>query len=76
MVGITAGASVFVYYARGDVYPLVTVPTVMGVFIGAVGGGRLAPRLRVAWLEQSLILLLLAMGVQMLLEGVGIHVMP
>jgi len=76
MVGITAGASVFVYYARGDVYPLVTVPTVMGVFIGAVGGGWLAPRLRVAWLEQSLILLLLAMGVQMLLEGVGIHVMP
>ena len=28
MVGITAAASVFVYYGRGDLYPLVVVPTV------------------------------------------------
>ena len=76
MVGITAGASVFVYYTRGDIYPLVTVPTAVGAFIGAAGGRRLASRLRVAWLRQALILLLLVIGAQMLLKGMGIHVLP
>ena len=76
MVGITAGASVFVYYTRGDIYPLVTVPTAVGAFIGAAGGRRLASRLRVAWLRQALIFLLLVIGAQMLLKGMGIHVLP
>jgi len=74
MVGITAGASVFVYYTRGDIHPLVTVPTVLGVFIGAMGGCRVAPHLRVAWLRQALIMLLLIIGIQMVLKGLGIDV--
>ena len=43
MVGITAAASAFVYFGRGDVYPLVAVPTALGVFTGAIAGARLAP---------------------------------
>ncbi|HIC87977.1 MAG TPA: sulfite exporter TauE/SafE family protein [Anaerolineae bacterium] len=74
MVGITAAASVFVYYGRGDIHPLVTVPTAMGVFLGAVGGARLAPRLRVSWLRQALVWLLVLIGIQMLLKGLGIYV--
>lgn len=74
MVGITAAASVFVYYSRGDVHPLVAVPTAISVFLGAMGGVRLAPRLRAAALRQALILLLLLLGVQMLLKGLNIHV--
>jgi len=36
----------------------------------------LASRLRVAWLRQALILLLLVIGDWMLLKGMGIHVLP
>lgn len=74
MVGITAAASVFVYYGRGDVHPLVAVPTAIGVFLGAMAGVRIAPHLRAAALRQALILLLVLLGIQMLLKGLNIHV--
>lgn len=69
MVGITAAASVFVYYGRGDIHPLVVIPTALGVFGGAMLGVYILPRLRVAWLRLALVGLLAFMGVQMLLRG-------
>jgi uncharacterized membrane protein YfcA len=69
MVGITAAASVFVYYGRGDIHPLVVIPTALGVFGGAMLGVYILPRLRVAWLRLGLIGLLIVMGIQMLLQG-------
>ncbi len=69
MVGITAAASIFVYYGRGDIYPLVVIPTALGVFTGATLGGFILPRLRVTWLRLALVGLLLIMGLQMLLRG-------
>ena len=69
MVGITAAASVFVYYGRGDIHPLVTIPTALGVFAGAMLGVYILPRLRAAWIRLGLIGLLLVMGIQMLLRG-------
>jgi uncharacterized membrane protein YfcA len=71
MVGITAAASVFVYYGRGDIHPLVVIPTALGVFLGAVSGVYVLPRLRVTWLRTALIGLLFIMGVQMLLKGIN-----
>ena len=35
MVGITAAASVFIYYGRGDIHPLIAVPVALG-FLGSV----------------------------------------
>ncbi|MBC7224488.1 MAG: TSUP family transporter [Anaerolineae bacterium] len=69
MVGVTASASFFVYYGRGDIHPLIAVPTALGVFAGALTGARLAPRLRAAWIRSALILLLLIIGAQMLWKG-------
>jgi uncharacterized membrane protein YfcA len=69
MVGITAAASVFVYYGRGDIHPLVVVPTALGVFAGAIVGVYILPRVRVSWLRLALIGLLVVMGVQMLVKG-------
>ena len=69
MVGITAAASVFVYYGRGDIHPLVVIPTALGVFAGAMLGVYILPRLRVTWLRLALIGLLVVMGVQMLVRA-------
>jgi uncharacterized membrane protein YfcA len=69
MVGITAAASVFVYYGRGDIHPLVVVPTALGVFLGAMAGVYVLPRLRAAWLRAALVGLLAVMGVYMLIKG-------
>ncbi len=69
MVGITAAASVFVYIGRGDVRPLIVVPTAAGVFLGAVIGSLLQSRVKVAALRWALIALLVVIGVQMLVRG-------
>ena len=50
MIGVTAAASAFIYYARGDVRPLVTAPTAVGVFLGAALGARLLRRTPSRWL--------------------------
>jgi hypothetical protein len=72
MVGITAAASVFVYYGRGDIHPLVVIPTALGVFGGAMLGVYILPRLRVAWIRLGLIGLLVIMGLQMLARGLNL----
>ena len=69
MVGITAAASVFVYYGRGDIYPMLVIPTALGVFAGAMFGAFVLARLRINWLRDALILLLVIMGLQMLMKG-------
>ena len=71
MVGITAAASSMLYYSRGDIDPLVAVPTALGVFLGAMGGSQLASRLRATTLRRLLILLLLFIAAQMAWKGLS-----
>jgi uncharacterized membrane protein YfcA len=71
MVGITAAASFFVYYNRGDIYPLLVIPTCLGVLLGAWLGVRLMMHLRAAWLRLALVALMLLMGIYMMLQGLG-----
>jgi hypothetical protein len=44
MIGVTAAAGAFVYYARGDVVPLIAAPTAVGVLAGAWLGSHLMRR--------------------------------
>ena len=69
MVGITAAASALLYFNRGDIYPLVAVPTALGVFVGALAGVRLAARLRVEALRKMLVILLVLVALQMAWKG-------
>jgi uncharacterized membrane protein YfcA len=71
MVGITAAASFFVYYNRGDIYPFLILPTCLGVLLGAMLGMRLLPHLRAAWLRLVLVGLMFIMGIHMVLQGLG-----
>ena len=47
MVGITAAASAVIYVIHGGVDPYVAGPTVIGVFLGANIGSRVAHRIDV-----------------------------
>ncbi len=69
MSGITAAASVFVYYGRGDVHPEIVIPTSLGIFTGAMLGVYLLPRLRVGWLRIALVGLMTVIGVHMLITN-------
>jgi len=44
MIGVTAAASAFIYYSRGDIRPLIAAPAAVGVFFGAGLGSRLMRR--------------------------------
>jgi uncharacterized membrane protein YfcA len=69
MVGITAAASVFVYYGRGDIYPMVVVPTAVGVFLGAILAVYALRRLRANWVRTALVGVLIVLGIYMLAKG-------
>lgn len=71
MVGITAAASVFVYLGRGDIHPFIVAPTALGVYGGAVAGSWLLPHLKVVWLRWTLVVLMVAIGIQMVTRGFG-----
>jgi uncharacterized protein len=50
MVGVTAAASAFIYYSRGDVRLLITAPTAIGVYAGASIGTHVMRRTPSRWL--------------------------
>lgn len=72
MLGVTACAGAVVYFARGMVDPVVTVPVVLGVTAGALVGSKLAVRLRTAALAIVLAVVLFALSLQMILASAGI----
>ncbi len=70
MVGVTAAASAFVYYARGDIHPLIAGPTALGVFTGALVGTRISGRLRSRALEWLFVVILLLVAVSMIASAI------
>src|SRR6202008_3979836 len=46
MIGVTSAATAGVYFARGDIHPLLATPVAVGVLAGAVLGTRLMARMR------------------------------
>jgi len=69
MIGVTAAASAGVYFARGDISPLIAAPVAAGVLIGATGGSRLLPRLSNRFIRLAFVLVLLWICGQMLWKG-------
>ena len=70
MIGVTAAASAGVYFARGDINPIIAAPVAAGVLLGATGGSRLLPRLQNNVIRTLFVVALLAISAQMLLKGV------
>jgi uncharacterized membrane protein YfcA len=72
MIGVTAAASAGLYFARGDVIPLVAAPVALGVLLGAVVGARVLTRLSNKTLRLIFIPVMAAIAIEMVLRGAGI----
>jgi len=69
MIGVTAAASAFLYYTRGDVVIAVAAPLAVGVFAGALLGSHLTRWVRSRWIRWLLLLVLSYLAALMLGEA-------
>ena len=72
MIGATAVASAIIYLVRGAIDPYIAGPTVVGVFVGAAVGARLAPRVDVRVLRWLFVLVLAWTAFQRLRRALGL----
>lgn len=70
MIGVTAAASVGLYWKRGYIDPGLAMPVVLGVLLGSLVGARVLPRLRTAFLRLVFSLVITVLGVEMIYHGV------
>lgn len=74
MMGVTAAASAGVYFARGQINPLIAGPVVLGVLIGATIGSRVLGRVESRAIRGVFMMVLLLIAARMLWQGfMGVH---
>ena len=71
MVGITASASAFIYFAKGEIDPYLAGPTAIGVFVGATVGSRLGHRVDLRALRICFVLVLGYTAFEMLMKALS-----
>ncbi|HEY4228623.1 MAG TPA: sulfite exporter TauE/SafE family protein [Thermoanaerobaculia bacterium] len=69
MIGVTAGSSLFVYFQRGFLEPVLAAPAVLGVVAGSLVAARVAGRLPTHALRILTASVLLAVAVEMILHA-------
>jgi uncharacterized membrane protein YfcA len=73
MIGLTSAASAGIYFARGDIHPLLAAPVAVGVLLGAALGTRLLSRLRNTTVRRVFLPVLAWLATSMILGGLGIE---
>ena len=69
MIGVTAAASAGIYLHRGYVDPGLAFPVMLGVLLGSLAGARYLVRAQVSLLRTIFTLVILALGVEMIVNG-------
>jgi uncharacterized membrane protein YfcA len=69
MIGVTAAASAGIYLHRGYIDPGLAFPVMLGVLAGSLLGARLLARARVSLLRTVFTVVILALGVEMIVNG-------
>jgi len=69
MIGVTAAASVFIYFARGDVVLPIAAAVALGALPGSLAGARLGQRVEARALKIFMAAVLLLVGGRMALEA-------
>jgi uncharacterized membrane protein YfcA len=72
MIGVTAAASAGLYFARGDVNPLIVAPVVLGILLGAAVGARILLRAKNPTIRKLFVIVLAITAVQMRLRASGV----
>ncbi len=74
MIGVTAAASAGIYFARGDVNPLIVAPVALGILVGAVIGARILMRSRNVTIRKAFAVVLAVAAVEMVLSSLGVKI--
>lgn len=69
MIGVTAASGAVVYFARGDVKPMITGPVVLGVLLGAILGAKLMVRLKSSTIRKLFIPIIIYTAFEMIYRG-------
>lgn len=69
MIGVTAASGAVVYFARGDVKPLIAGPVVLGVLLGAIVGAKLMVRLKSTTIRKLFIPIIIYTALVMIYRG-------
>lgn len=70
MVGVTAAASAVIYLQRGYIDPILAMPIVVGVLIGAFFGSKILPKANVKRLRQLFSVVILILALFMMYNGI------
>ncbi len=68
MIGVTAASGAVTMYFMGYVNPMLAAPVVMGVFLGALAGSRLMPKVKDGRIRLLFVLVLLAAATEMTIK--------
>jgi hypothetical protein len=74
MIGVTAAASAGAYFMRGDIVTAIAGPVALGSVVGAIAGARILIVVSNRKLRLAFVVILIALGIQMLLAAFGIQV--
>jgi uncharacterized membrane protein YfcA len=72
MISVTAATGSSIYWVFGYIQPFIAAATAIGVLIGAILGSRLIPKVRNSRIRLIFTAILVILGIQMLLRGLGL----
>lgn len=72
MIGVTAATSSGLYWSLGFIQPLLVASTIPGVMIGSLIGARYLNKMLSRRLRQIFTLVLIALGIELVLKGLGL----
>jgi uncharacterized membrane protein YfcA len=74
MIGVTACASAFAYYGRGEISPVITAASVIGVFAGSRIGSVAAARIHGNSLRRAFAFVMILIAVQLIAKANGVWI--
>jgi uncharacterized protein len=70
MIGVTAAASAGVYFNRGYIDPVLSMPVMIGVLIGSLAGAKILLKSRTKSIRVVFALVVTLMGLEMIYNGI------
>jgi uncharacterized protein len=70
MIGVTAAASAGIYLSRGYIDPVLSMPVMLGVLAGSLAGAFILAKARVQLLRKVFSLVIAALAVEMIVNGI------